>query len=90
MRKLLKILQIWISRAGLEVLGDPSGAKMAQDASCISYGAEVGDVLGLILSPRWPKLSQNDARMVLCWPTWTPRANLTPFWEPKNEFLHVS
>ena len=47
----MKILRIWISRAGLEVLGDPSGAKMAQDASWISSGAEFGDVLGLILSP---------------------------------------
>ena len=69
----MKILQIWISRAGLEVLGDPFAAKMAQDASWIASGAEFGDLLGLILSPRWPKLVQNDAKMALCWPTWTPR-----------------
>ena len=42
--------------AVLEHFGDPLGAKMAQDASWIASGAPFGDVLGLILSPRWPKL----------------------------------
>ena len=37
------------------------------------YLAEFGDVLGLILSPRWPKLGQNCTKMALCWPTWSPR-----------------
>ena len=59
--------------AVLEHFGDPLGAKMAQDASWIASGAPFGDVLGLILSPRWPKLGQNDAKIALCWPTWTPR-----------------
>ena len=70
----MKIFQIKISRAALEVLGDPSGVKMAQDASWIASGAEFGDLLGLILSPRWPKLGQNGAK--------EPKmVNLAPFWE---------
>ena len=71
--KIAKILRIRISRAGLEVLGDPVGAKMAQDASWIASGAPFGDLLGLILSPRWPKLRKNGAKMLLSWPTWSPR-----------------
>ena len=37
--------------------GDPSGAKMAQDASWIASGAEFGDLLGIILSPSWAKMA---------------------------------
>ena len=59
--------------AVLEHFGDPLGATMAQDASWIASGAPFGNVLGFILSPRWPKLGQYDAKIALCWPTWTPR-----------------
>ena len=62
----------------------PSGAKMAQDASWIASGAPFGDVLGLILSPRWPKLGQNDAKMQdgAMLANLDPKmANLAPFWE---------
>ena len=57
--------------AVLEHFGDPLGAKMAQDASWSASGAPFGDVLGLILSPRWPKFGQNHGKIALCWPTWT-------------------
>ena len=74
-----------MSRAGLEVLGDPVGAKMAQDASRIASGAEFGDLLGLILSPRWPKYAQvgpkwrQDGAMLV---NLEPKmVNLAPFWE---------
>ena len=58
-RKWVKIFQIRISRAGLEVLGDPSGVKMAQDASWIASGAEFGDLLGSSCrqdGPSWAKM----------------------------------
>ena len=42
-------------RGGLEVLGDPPGDKMAQDASRVASGAPFLEILGLILAPRWPK-----------------------------------
>ena len=54
-------------------LGQPLWVKMAQDASWIASGAEFGDLLELNLSPRWPKLGQNGAKMALCWSTWSPR-----------------
>ena len=62
----------------MEVLGDPVAAKMAQDASWIASGAEFGDLLGLILSPRWPKLGQNGAMLANLEPK---MVNLAPFWE---------
>ena len=46
-----------------ERLGDPLGAKMAQDAIWGASGAPFGCLLGRILAPRW-------AKMALCWPTW--------------------
>ena len=53
-------------RIGLELLGDPSGAKMAQDATWIACGAEFGDVLGSSCGQDGPTY----AKMV---PTWSPR-----------------
>jgi hypothetical protein len=40
-----------------EVLGDPLGAKMAQDAIWSASGAPFGWLLGRILAPRWAKLA---------------------------------
>ena len=39
-----------------EGLGDPLGAKMAQDAILDASGALFGGLLGRILAPRWAKL----------------------------------
>ena len=44
-------------------MGDPLGAKMAQDAIWGESGAPFGCLLGRILAPRW-------AKMALSWPTW--------------------
>ena len=44
----------------MEVLGDPSGVKMAQDASWIASGAEFGDLLGSSCrqdGPSWAKMT---------------------------------
>ena len=40
----------------MKLLGDALGAKIAQDASWIASGAPFGELLGFILSPRWPKV----------------------------------
>ena len=61
----------------MELLGDPSSAKMAQDASWIASGAPFGDLLGLILLPRWPKLRQDGAVFANLEPK---MANLAPCW----------
>ena len=69
----------------MELLGDPPGAKMAQDAILDASGALFGGLLGRILAPRW-------AKMVPSWSTWrqdVPKmanleakmANLAHFWE---------
>ena len=77
----MKILKIWISRAGLEVLGDPSGAKMAQDASWISSGAEFGDVKMAQVAQKW----RQDAAMLA---NLEPKmVNLAPFWEHLRLFF---
>ena len=44
---------------GLEVLGDPPGAKMAQNASQVASGAAFLELLSLILVPRWAKLGSS-------------------------------
>ena len=57
-----KSLKIKGSRGTFEVLGDPLGAKMAQDAIWSASGAPFGWLLGRILAPKW-------AKMVPSWPT---------------------
>ena len=44
------------SRGTFELMGDPLGAKMAQDAIWGESGAPFGCLLGRILAPRWAKL----------------------------------
>ena len=46
----------WDSRGTFELMGDPLGAKMAQDAIWGASGAPFGCLLGRILAPRWAKL----------------------------------
>ena len=60
-------------RAPGELLGDPPGAKMAQDAIWDASGAPFGDLLGRILAPRWRQVGQLGAKMCPRWPTWGAR-----------------
>ena len=46
----------------MEVQGDPSGVKMAQDASWIASGAEFGDLLGLKMAQVGAKWRQDGIR----------------------------
>ena len=57
----------------MELLGDPPGAKMAQDAIWDASGALFGGLFGRILAPRWAKMAPS-------WPTWRPRC---PTWRPR-------
>jgi len=86
-------LEIEGSRGTFEVLGDPLGAKMAQDAIWSAFGAPFGWLLGRILAPRW-------AKMVPSWPTWrqdVPKmanleakmANLAHFWEHLGDLFWI-
>ena len=50
----------------LELLWDPLGAKVAQDAIWTASATPFGGLLGT-------KIGQDGAKMALCWPTWLLR-----------------
>ena len=92
-QNLRKIVENRGSRGTFEVLGDPLGAKMAQDAICGASGAPFGWLLGRILAPRWAKMAPS-------WPTWrqdVPKmanleakmANLAHFWEHLGDLFWI-
>ena len=68
-----KIVENWGSRGTFELLGDPLGAKMAQDAIWSASGGPFGWLLGRILAPRWRQVGQLGAKMCPRWPTWGAR-----------------
>ena len=88
-----KIVENLGARGTFEVLGDPLGAKMAQDAIWSASKAPFGWLLGRILALRW-------AKMALSWPTWrqdvrkmanleAKMANLAHFWEHLGDLCWI-
>ena len=51
----------------MELLGDPHGARMAQDASRVASGAPFLKILGPILAPRWAKKAPRWAKFEPSW-----------------------
>ena len=51
------------SRGGLELLGDPPDAKMAQDARRVASGAAFLELLSFILALRWAKIAPRWAKL---------------------------
>ena len=88
-----QILENSSSRGGLELLGDPPGAKMAQDVILDASGAPFEQLLGRILAPRWAKMAPS-------WSTWRQdvpkmanlepkRGNLGRFWKHLGDFFWI-
>ena len=48
---------------GLELLGDPPDAKMAQDARRVASGAAFLELLSFILALRWAKTAPRWAKL---------------------------